>query len=124
MREPYGIERSERNVEVIGSLKIEPRSLKMTKQSTLNLALWTSRQHVRLLAEGITLWNNRVFDASTITRGTLKKNVRRRCCSHCHRRKKKKKGMVDPRLESLRVALYLRTRADRGKAPTGVPGPT
>jgi len=37
--------------------------------------------------------------------------------------KKKKKGMVDPRMENLRVALYPRTRAERGEAPTGVHRP-
>ena len=31
--------------------------------------------------------------------------------------------MVDPRLENLRVALYPRTRAERGEAPTGVHRP-
>jgi len=31
--------------------------------------------------------------------------------------------MVDPRLENLRVALYPRTRAERGEAPTGVRRP-
>jgi large subunit ribosomal protein L40 len=37
--------------------------------------------------------------------------------------KKKKKGMVDPRLDNLRVTLYPRTRAERGEAPTGVHRP-
>ena len=37
--------------------------------------------------------------------------------------KKKKKGMIDPRMENLRVALYPRTRAERGEAPTGVHRP-
>jgi large subunit ribosomal protein L40 len=37
--------------------------------------------------------------------------------------KKKKKGMVDPRLDNLRVALYPRTRTERGEAPTGVHRP-
>lgn len=37
--------------------------------------------------------------------------------------KTKKKGMVDPRLDNLRVALYPRTRAERGEAPTGVHRP-
>ena len=31
--------------------------------------------------------------------------------------------MVDPRLDNLRAALYPRTRAERGEAPTGVPRP-
>jgi large subunit ribosomal protein L40 len=31
--------------------------------------------------------------------------------------------MVDPRLDNLRVALYPRTRAERGEAPTGVHRP-
>ena len=37
--------------------------------------------------------------------------------------KKKTKGGVDPRLDNLRAALYPRTRAERGEAPTGVPRP-
>ena len=37
--------------------------------------------------------------------------------------KKQKKGMVDPRLDNLRTALYPRTRAERGEAPTGVHRP-
>ena len=36
---------------------------------------------------------------------------------------KKKKGMVDPRMDNLRVALYPRTRASRDEAPTGVHRP-
>lgn len=37
--------------------------------------------------------------------------------------KKQKKGMADPRMDNLRVALYPRTRAERGEAPTGVHRP-
>lgn len=36
---------------------------------------------------------------------------------------KKKKGLVDPRMDNLRVALYPRTRASRDEAPTGVHRP-